>query len=34
MTGKGSWFIAGFPGGTMDLTVDLNNNTVRFELLN
>lgn len=34
MTGKGSWFIAGFPGGQMDLTVDLNNNTVRFELLN
>ena len=34
MTGKGSWFIAGFPGGQMDLTVDLKNNTARFELLN
>ena len=34
MTGKGSWFIAGFPGGQMKLTVDMNNNTVRFELLN
>ena len=34
MTGKGSWFIAGFPRGNMELTVDLNNNTVKFELLN
>ena len=34
MTGKGSWTINGFPGGTMKLTVDRNNNTVRFELLN
>ena len=32
MTGKGSWFIAGFPGGTMHLTVDMNKNTVKFEL--
>ena len=33
MTGKGSWTINGFPGGTMKLTVDKNNNTVKFELL-
>ena len=32
MTGKGSWFIAGFPGGKMELTVDRNNNTVTFQL--
>jgi hypothetical protein len=32
MTGKGSWFISGFPGGTMHLTVDMNKNTVKFEL--
>ena len=34
LTGKGSWTFEGFPGGQFDLTVDLNNNTVRFELLN
>ena len=34
MTGKGSWFIAGFPGGKMELTVDRNNNNVNFQLLN
>ena len=34
LVGKGSWYIAGFPGGTMYLKVDKNNNTVKFELLN
>ena len=34
MTGKGSWTINGFPGGKMELTVDMNKNTVKFELLN
>jgi hypothetical protein len=33
MTGKGSYAFAGFPGGSMDITVDMNKNTVRFELL-
>lgn len=33
MPGKGSWTFLGFPGGTLDITVDLNNNTVTFELL-
>ncbi|MCR5132286.1 MAG: SusE domain-containing protein [Prevotella sp.] len=33
MTGKGAWSIADFPGGDLDITVDLNKNTVRFELL-
>lgn len=33
MTGKGSYAFAGFPGGQMDITVDMNKNTVRFELL-
>ena len=33
MTGKGSWAFANFPGGQFDITVDLNKNTVRFELL-
>ena len=32
MTGKGSWTINGFPGGTMHLTVDMGKNTVKFEL--
>lgn len=34
LVGKGSWTINGFPGGTMYLKVDKNNNTVKFELLN
>ena len=33
MTGKGSWSFENFPGGDFDITVDLNKNTVRFELL-
>lgn len=32
MTGKGSWAFAGFPGGTMHIVVDMNKNTVKFEL--
>ena len=28
--GKGSWHFADFPGGKLDLTVDLNNNKVTF----
>ena len=32
MPGKGSWTFLGFPGGKLDITVDLNNNTVKFEL--
>ena len=34
MPGKGSWSFPGFPGGQLDITVDLNNNTVKFVLLN
>ena len=33
MPGKGSWTFIGFPGGKLDITVDMNNNTVKFELL-
>ena len=32
VVGKGSWAFAGFPGGTMHITVDMNKNTVKFEL--
>lgn len=34
MPGKGSWSFPGFAGGQLDITVDLNNNTVKFVLLN
>ena len=34
MPGKGSWSFPGFPGGKLDITVDLNSNTVKFVLLN
>ena len=34
MPGKGSWSFPGFPGGKLDITVDMNNGTVKFELLN
>jgi hypothetical protein len=34
MPGKGSWTFLGFPGGKLDITVDMNNRTVKFELLN
>lgn len=30
--GKGSWAFAGFAGGKMDITVDMNKNTVKFVL--
>lgn len=33
MPGKGSWSFPGFSGGQLDITVDLNNNTVKFVLL-
>lgn len=33
MPGKGSWSFPGFTGGQLDITVDLNNNTVKFVLL-
>ena len=33
MPGKGSWSFPGFPGGTLDITVDMNNKTVSFVLL-
>ena len=33
MPGKGSWNFPGFSGGKLDITLDLNNNTVKFELL-
>jgi hypothetical protein len=32
MPGKGSWSFPGFAGGKLDITVDLNNNTVKFVL--
>lgn len=32
MPGKGSWSFHGFTGGKMNITVDLNKNTVKFEL--
>ena len=31
--GKGSWAFAGFSGGKLDITVDMNKGTVRFEML-
>ena len=34
MPGKGSWTFKGFPGGQLDITVDLNNNSVKFVLVN
>ena len=34
MPGKGSWSFPGFAGGQLDITVDLNSNTVKFVLLN
>ena len=34
MPGKGSWSFPSFAGGQLDITVDLNNNTVKFVLLN
>lgn len=33
MTGKGSWSFNNFPGGKLSISVDLNKNKVRFELL-
>ena len=33
MPGKGSWSFPSFPGGTLDITVDMNNKTVSFVLL-
>jgi len=30
LTGKGSWKFAGFPGGKLDITVDMNSNKVTF----
>lgn len=33
MPGKGSWSFPGFPGGKLDITVDLGNGTCKFELL-
>ena len=30
--GKGSYFFPGFPGGVLDITVDLNKGTVQFVL--
>jgi hypothetical protein len=32
MPGKGSWTFTGFPGGKLEITVDLGNNTVSFVL--
>ena len=32
MPGKGSWTFTGFPGGKLEITVDLSNNTVNFVL--
>ena len=32
MPGKGSWKFTGFPGGKLEITVDLGNNTVSFVL--
>lgn len=32
MPGKGSWTFTGFPGGKLEITVDLGNNTVSFLL--
>lgn len=29
---KGTWLFSGFPGGTVKMTVDLNANTVKFEI--
>ena len=31
--GKGSWSFANFPGGQLDLTVDLNKNKVTFKMV-
>ena len=33
MPGKGSWSFPGFPGGKLDITVDMNNKSVSFVLL-
>jgi hypothetical protein len=33
MPGKGSWSFPGFPGGQLDITVDMNNKSVSFVLL-
>jgi hypothetical protein len=32
MKGKGSYFFPGFPGGVLDITVDLNKGAVEFVL--
>lgn len=33
LTGKGSWKFAGFPGGKLDITVDMNTNKVTFKIV-